>query len=339
MNKTWRVGVVAPCSAVPALEFSVGEKHLRELGFDLKVHPQVMERHFTYAGTDASRAAAFYEYAMDPNLDIIWSARGGYGATRLLRHLDRLTAERGKPKPGKLLIGYSDMTVLNEYCRHQWGWSTLHCPMPAAANFTRMSDSEWHNILALVRGQWLDYPATDAPLQPLANAATQTIRAELVGGNLSLWAAMTGTKHAPTPAKGRILFLEDIDEAFYRLDRMMTQIRDAGLLDGAVAILLGDFTNCKDESNTSLAPCQGEALQKALADPYNSPRIPLRKTHSYEEGIEEIFTTLARDMNIPLYQGLKVGHGPNFHPLPLGATYELSPDHRLKLTSWSWTQK
>jgi muramoyltetrapeptide carboxypeptidase LdcA involved in peptidoglycan recycling len=241
--------------------------------------------------------------------------------------------------PGrKLLIGYSDVTVLHEYVRQEWGWETLHCPMPAAANFTRMSETEWGNIIALVRGEFVDYPVTDEALQPLANAPGKSIRGELVGGNLSLWAALVGTKHPPTAAKGRILFLEDTDEAFYRLDRMMTQVRDAGLLDGAAAIVLGDFTNCKDDVSTCLAPCSGEELQKALEDPYKAARMPLRKTHSYEEGIEHVFTSIAREMGAPLYQGAKVGHGPNFHPLPLGAIYEISSDHRLKLIEWSWAK-
>lgn len=338
MTKPLRVGIVAPCSTVPAVEFAVGEQHLRSLGFDVRTHPQVKEHHFTFAGTDASRAGAFFEYASDPNLDIVWSARGGYGASRLTPILDRLTAERGKPKK-KLLIGYSDVTVLHEYVRQAWGWDTLHCPMPAASNFTTMSDSEWTSILSLVRGQFTEYPATDTPLIPLANAATKPIRAELVGGNLALWAALVGTKHPPTPANGRILFLEDIDEAFYRLDRMITQVRNAGLLDGAAAIVLGDFTHCKDDVSTCLAPCEADALAAALKDPSKAPRIPLRKTHTYEEGIDHVFTSVARDLGIPLYHGAKVGHGPNFHPLPLGATYELTADHRLKLVSWDWTKK
>ncbi|HZZ44742.1 MAG TPA: LD-carboxypeptidase [Tepidisphaeraceae bacterium] len=337
MTKSLRVGIIAPCSTVPALEFSVGEQHLRSHGFDVRTHPQVLEHHFTFAGTDASRAAAFFDYASDPSLDILWSARGGYGASRLVRYLDQLTAQRGKP-PHKLLIGYSDITVLHEYTRQVWGWSTLHSPMPAAADFTRLRESEWQNILSLARGQFVDYPATDAPLQPLANPSTKPIRAELIGGNLSLWAALVGTSHGPTPAKGRILFLEDVDEAFYRLDRMITQVREGGLLDGAAAIVLGDMTHCKDDVSTCLAPCTGDALQTALDDPSKAPRIPLRKIHSYEEGIDHVFTSLAREMNIPLYQGLRVGHGPNFHPLPLGATYELSPDHRLKLLNWDWTK-
>src|SRR5205085_11543250 len=133
-----------------------------------------------------------------------------------------------------------------------------------------------------VRGQHVDYPATDSPLQPLANPVTKPTRAQLVGGNLALWTALVGTKHGPTPARGRILFLEDIDEAFYRLDRMITQGRNAGLLDGAAAIVLGDFTNCKDDVSTRLAPCEGDALAKALDDPSKAPRLPLRKTHSYD---------------------------------------------------------
>src|SRR4051812_8625042 len=120
MSRRMNVGIMAPSSVVPAMEFEEGTNFLRESGFNLRVHDQVMRQHFTFAGNDEDRAGALFEYAMDPQIDIVWCARGGYGATRLLPILDRLTAEKGKPAT-KLLIGYSDITVLHEYARREWG--------------------------------------------------------------------------------------------------------------------------------------------------------------------------------------------------------------------------
>src|SRR5206468_1215154 len=108
MAKSLTVGIVAPCSVVPLVEFGAGAEHLRSLGFDVRVHDQVRHHHFTFAGTDEARAGAFFEYASDPAIDVVWSARGGYGASRLVPILARLTREKGKPGK-KLVVGSSDM--------------------------------------------------------------------------------------------------------------------------------------------------------------------------------------------------------------------------------------
>src|SRR5436190_10140741 len=115
-----RVGVVAASSVVPSLEFELGIEHLRSLGYDVTVHPDVLAQHFTFAGTDEQRATALFEFGRDSRFDVVWSARGGYGAGRLLPLLDELTAKHGPPAAGKLLVGYSDVTVLHEYVRTHW---------------------------------------------------------------------------------------------------------------------------------------------------------------------------------------------------------------------------
>jgi len=337
MAKLPTVGIVAPCSVVPQVELQAGVDYLRSLGFDVRVHDQVKEHHFTFAGTDESRVRSFFEYATDPSIDIVWSARGGYGASRMVPLLDQLTREKGKPKK-KLLIGYSDVTVLHEYTRQRWGWSTLHAPMPAGSSFPTLKESEWSNLLALVRGQKIDYPATDSAVTFLANKPAKPIQAPLIGGNLTLWNCLVGTKLPPTPAKNKILFLEDIGEQLYRIDRMMVQLSHSGALDGATAIVLGDFTDCNDEDSKCLKPCEGDALKQALANPDGAEKISLRKTYSLEEGINEIFLPLAKQYGFALGKGLKVGHGPHYHPLPLGAEYELGVDGRLKLVNWDWAK-
>jgi muramoyltetrapeptide carboxypeptidase len=335
MAKSISVGIIAPCSVVPQVELQAGVDHLKSLGFAVRVHPHVKEHHFTFAGSDESRAGAFYEFAADPSIDILWSARGGYGAARLVPLLDELTKKNGKP-PKKLLIGYSDVTILHEYTRQRWNWSTLHAPMPAGSSFPTLAETEWKNLLALVHRQQTDYPATESPVTFLANKPSKPIRAKLVGGNLTLWNCLVGTQLPPTPGKGRILFFEDIGEQLYRIDRMMTQLAQSGALDGTAAIVLGDFTDCNDEDSKCLKPVQGDALKTALANPEAAEKISLRKTYTLEEGINEIFLPLARQYRFALAKGLKVGHGPHYHPLPLGAEYELALDGKLKLIAWDW---
>src|SRR5207248_10154220 len=160
---------------------------------------------------------------------------------------DELTAKQGKPGK-KLLVGYSDVTVLHEYVRTRWGWSTLHAPMPAASNFAKLDADEWRAIVDYIGKKHAAPPWERKPLTWMTAAPKSTLRAELIGGNLSLWASLIGTPYAQS-GRGKIIFLEDVDEAFYRIDRMMTQLAQAGALDGAAAIVLGDFSNCNDENN------------------------------------------------------------------------------------------
>src|SRR3954470_13248387 len=189
MIKQMRIGIVAASSVVPRAELELGVAHLRDNGLDVRVHGDVLEQHFTFAGTDERRATSLFEFAHDPSLDVVWMARGGYGATRILPMLDELTARRGIP-PRKLLVGYSDVTALHEYVRTRWGWATLHAPMPAALSFSRLPAHEWDAILACVRGEPASFGWGLTTLTFLTAPPAAPIEAELVGGNLSLWTAV-----------------------------------------------------------------------------------------------------------------------------------------------------
>ena len=310
-----RIGVVAASSVVPRLELEAGVERLRGEGFDVRVDPRCFEQHFTYAGGDAARAQSFWEASIDPSIDVLWMARGGYGATRLLPELERLTVERGEPMPRKLLVGYSDVTALHEFVRRRWRWTTLHAPMPAEANFGQYPPAHWRGLLDLVRGKHPGAIWGERPLTWLTKPSD--VSAELIGGNLSLWAAMTGTPYPPAAARGRIVFFEDIGEKFYRIDRMVTQIRQAGLLDGAAAMVLGDFTNCDDDA------------VKIVRGP-GQTKVPLRPQYDWARAVAEIFGGLG----VSVATGLPVGHGPNFAPLPLGAVFEITGDGTFNLKGW-----
>lgn len=321
-TKPIRVGIFAASSCVPAVEFKAGIEHLRKNGFEPVIAPQVSTQKFIFPGSDEERAQALYDFAADPSIEILWAARGGYGAGRLLPILDRLTKEKGVPKK-KLIIGYSDVTVLHEFARLRWGWHTLHAPMPAASDFYKLDPGDWKSIVDFAKGKPTAPPWEQTTLQWMTAPPKQTIQAELIGGNLSLWAALVGTRWAQK-GKGKIIFLEDVDEPFYRIDRMMMQIDQAGGFDGAAAIVMGDFTNCKDENNTCRVAFESEE------------RKPLRKTFELDEALNEIFGTVAKHTGVPIARGLPVGHGPHYAALPLGARYELSPAGKLKLRDWAW---
>ena len=322
-QRNMRVGIFAASSAVPMFEFERGVQHLRASGFEPVVHEQVSSQHFTFAGRDEERAAAIYAYAMDPTIPVLWAARGGYGAGRLLPLLDELTARNGVPPQRKLLVGYSDVTMLHEFVRQRWGWSALHAPMPAELTFPTLDATEFDSIVGYVRGQRADAPWAHTTLSWLTSAPTSTIHGDMIGGNLSLWQTLAGTPWQPAAA-GKILFFEDLGEPFYRIDRMVTHLVQSGMLHGAAAIVLGDFCRCKDEDNQCWANAQG------------TEKKSLRRTYSEREGFDEIFGTVGRRLGIPIAFGLPVGHGPHFAPLPLGARYELHTDGHLTLQNWDW---
>jgi muramoyltetrapeptide carboxypeptidase len=318
-----RVGVVAPSSAVGQVELANGAAHLRAAGFEVVVHPQCAGLHYTFAGADADRARAFFDFAMDSSIDVVWAAGGGFGATRMLPLLDDLCQELGNPR-SKLLVGYSDITAMHEYVRSRWNWSSLHFPMPSAGSFCAIEPGHFQAAVELVNGRKPVDPWNGRPVGFLANAPAGPIRGVMVGGNLSLYAALSGTPYAPIAAPGRIIFLEDIDEAPYRIDRMATQLLQSGLFHGSIAIVLGDFTNCRDEPAQVLSPDGSGA------------KVPLRPRIDVAQAMRETFGSIGERLGIPVAMGLPVGHGPNFAPLPLGAEYTLTPAGTLHLERWNW---
>ena len=307
-----RIGVVATSSPCGPVELKKGVARFEAAGFKPKVHPYTLDRWFVLGGTDEHRASSFLEYAFDDSVDVIWSARGGYGASRVAAELAAATKVRGKPKP-KLLVGYSDVTFLHEYVRQAWGWKTLHAPMVTAG--PGATKEEWDAAFAIVRGEKPALPYEKPLLTWLANRPSSDIVGDVIGGNLSLWTSLAGTPWQPS-AKGKILFLEDIGEKIYRLDRYAVQLEQAGMFEGAAAIVLGDYTDCDDEAPT-------------VAGDDGVFRVPMRPTVSLADGLDEIFGRVARKYGIPLAVGLPVGHGPGYWPLRLGERHKLTTDGAL----------
>ncbi len=321
-----RVGVFTPASPIGPVELEMGVEVLERAGFAVRVHEQAVAQDFIFAGTDAQRVGAMWDLATatgEDEVDVVWCARGGYGCTHLLPLLDALTKQHGPP-PKKLLVGYSDVTVLHHYVRTRWGWETLHANMPASASFVSM-DSEQ-------RGATLTYVKTgvpthkgrtfgDAKLEFFANAPSSPIEAEVIGGNLATWNYLTGTPYAPTPEElaGKLLFFEDIGEGFYKMDAYFTQLDQAGGFDGIAGIVLGGFHDCTDEKSIRLAH------QPTREHPKPST-APLRQTFNEREAMQRITVPIAEKHGFPVAWKLPVSHGPDFWPLSLGPMHRLGQD-------------
>jgi muramoyltetrapeptide carboxypeptidase len=330
------IGIVAPSSGVPQVELRLGVQKLKEAGFKLKVHPQCKRRHLYLAGTDEERAQAIMDYALDPSIDVIWCARGGYGAARLLPLLDELSKERVIP-PGKLLVGYSDTTALFEYVSKRWNWSVLHAPMPGLRSFFKFEPKEWESLLGFINKSPLERPWGRLKLKRQGGTKVQSaIEAELTGGNLAVWSSLAGSPYF-SGAEERILFFEDVTEYPYRIDRMLNQIDQAGGFRGARAIILGDFLDCRDSVPQALKkmPKKG-LLDPALKNPKPRDLEPLRKALDEKKVLSLLFGQIAEKYQIPLFTGFPAGHGPGHAALPVGARYHLSSSGELRLTHWNW---
>lgn len=331
------IGIIAPSSRVPQVELQLGVERIQREGFEVKVHSQCKKRHLFFAGTDEERALAFYEFAEDPEISVLWCARGGHGSIRLLTLLESLTRQNGVPAK-KLLIGYSDSTALMEFVRQTWGWSVLHGPMPSMRKFNLLPKKDWDALAGWIRRESPAAPWAQTRLKFWTPPPTKPIRAPLIGGNMTVWDCLTGTFYEPDP-KGSFLFFEEVDENLYRIDRILHHLNLAGRLDGIRGIILGNFLNCRDAAPLVLkAKPEKRNLHRVLSDPRPKELQPLRTLLSEKKGLKEIFSEIGRIHKIPVAFGLPVGHGPGVSPLPLGAEYVLNPDGILELADWNWSK-
>jgi muramoyltetrapeptide carboxypeptidase len=323
-----RIGIVATSSVIPKSEFEAGLAFLKQEGFQIEVHESVLGEYYFYPASDEDRARALIEYSSRPDLDVIWCGRGGYGATHLIPYLDRWKKSlRGKKPLKKTLLGFSDITALLEWYRTELGWETIHAPMPSLRTFPVLNPAEWKAIKNLLR-----FSLKLEPAKPFAHSLKpvylpKSFKAEtapIVGGNLSVWNALLGTPHQGS-VRGKFLFLEEIQENLARINRMTHHLEQAGGLKGCKGIILGDFMDCKDSVPLFLSrgPKENESRELFLRSPPKDAMSPLRNTIPPEDGLNFIFQSLGKRLELPVFSGLPVGHGPHFFPLYLGKKHEL----------------
>ena len=211
------------------------------LGYKVIIADSCREEYGYLSGTDESRARGLNQMFRDDRVDAVVCMRGGYGVARMLDGVD-FDAIRANPK---ILLGYSDITALHTAIHEKAGLVTIHGPMP---------DRAWMEFNDFTRESMLRALTSTEPLGLLSNPQDmepQCVvpgRCEglLVGGNLTLIASACGTPYA-LDTEGKVLLLEDVGEYIYRLDSMLTQVRQAGLFEKCVGVVLGGFTNCTEE--------------------------------------------------------------------------------------------
>lgn len=283
------LGIIAPASSTcEHREVELGKRILEDLGFRVVVAPAALNKYRYLAGTDTDRLSSLIDMFLDPGVDGLLCLRGGYGSMKLLPLIDYQIL-RNHPK---ILVGYSDITALQLAIWKYTGLVTFSGPM-LVSDFGR--EAEEYTINHFYRA--ITSPVALGVIPPAPGIKRDVIRpgrarGRLLGGNLTLIAATLGTPYE-IDTRGAILFLEDVDEQPYRVDRMLQQLRLAGKFNSVAGVVFGEFVRCeanKEEDSFSLI----EVLKEAM-----------------------------KDTHVPCFYGLATGHGINKATLPLGVMAEM----------------
>ena len=290
------VGLVAPSSAASARAISTAVFHLEGMGLVPRVGKHVYDSHGYLAGTDQNRAADLNTMFTDPEVRAIFAVRGGWGGARLLPLLDWKVI-RANPK---LLIGYSDITALHLAIAARAGFPTIHSPNAGGRWDKQSWDSLWRLAFTgemPVLGGIEDEPVGVAGPQG-RSIRGGIARGRLLGGNLTVLTTLMGTGWLPD-FKGAVLFLEDVGEAEYRVDRMLQQLALAGVLGNASGVVFGRCSSCSTSDADYAVFTMDQVLYQHLGS-----------------------------LGIPAFVGANIGHLRNQLSLPHGARVEIDGDAR-----------
>ena len=288
------VGLIEPAGFTDdAFDLQLVIDTVRAMGFVPKPAPHLAARYGYLAGKDEARAADVNAMFADKDVRGIFAVRGGWGAARILPHLN-WDVIRANPK---LLTGFSDITALHMAIAAKAGFTTIHGPN-AASSWGDLSLQSFRAVA--VNGATPTYqtpPGTEDRLVQ-RNGRVRTLRAgkasgRLLGGNLTVLTALMGTPYLPS-FDGAILFLEDVDEAEYRIDRMLTQLALGGVLRRVAGVVFGFCTDCRARGPSLGGFTLSEVLQQHL-----------------------------EPLGVPAFQGALIGHIPNQYSIPQGVRAEM----------------
>jgi len=290
-----RLAVVAPASPFKPEDFEAGIAELRELGFVPVYDETVFAKDVPgyIAGSAEIRASAIRGALQDPSIDGIIGVRGGYGSAQVLPLLDAEEARRAC----KAFIGYSDLTIILNYLTIQCGLVSFHGPM--------LGDTFGHGGSRYDRASFLNAVSRAEPMGELSPPGLEvvhggTAKGVLLGGTVTQLLATMGTKFAFDPPEGYVLFFEEVGERPYRLDRMVTQLRQSGLLLRASAIVIGELNGC-DEPGGALTG-------------------------------RDVMAQVLKDFPGPIVAGFPSGHTKDrVYTLPLGVACRVVADSRPRL--------
>ena len=277
-----RIRIVSPAGKIQTEKVMPSVELLQKEGFEVLTGKHLTDTHFQFAGTDENRLQDLQEALDDPQCKAIICSRGGYGTIRIADQLDFSTF-RENPK---WVIGFSDITILHTMLQNE-GFCSIHGPMPAYYLKGEKTSESFRQLVKLLAGNIPAYAFESHPLNRSGKAS-----GKLCGGNLSIIYSLLGTTMEPN-TEGKILFIEDLSEYLYHLDRMMHSLKYSGKLKNLKALLVGSFTKMKDND------------------------LPFGKS------VEEIIMEAVEPYHYPVFFNCPSGHIDENMPLVFGQQYEL----------------
>jgi len=278
------IGIVCPSGFMPVEKASECIRVLNEeWGFRTKVGKTLGNEFNYFSGTDEERLNDFQQMLDDEEVKAILCARGGYGLSRII---DQIDFKKFKKNP-KWIIGYSDITILHSHLYTNYYVSSIHAPMAAAFNDAGDTNRFVQSLRHSLEGKKIKYPCKPHEFNKKGEAI-----GELVGGNLTLLAHLVGTD-SDIKTRGRILFLEDVGEYFYNIDRMMYQLKRSGKLSKLAGLIVGGFTDNKDTER------------------------------AFGQTAYEIIRDVVKEYNYPVCYAFPVSHGKENYALKIGVGYKL----------------
>ena len=270
-----KIGIAAPARMVTREEMAFGIQWLKDMGFVPVYDDRLFNQYYIFSGDDDTRAGVFQEYIDNENIDAIWIARGGYGSIRIIDKLD-FTNFLQHPK---WIIGFSDGTVLHGKLS-RLGVPSLHAAMPFY--FANKTPKAKQSLFDALTGKPLQYEIPSNPLNRLGK-----MEGKIVGGNLSVLMGLNGSNIFPE-MDGKILFIEEVDEYIYHIDRMMRGLKRAGKLANLKGLIVGGLTQIHDN------------------------------THPFGQTAEEVIAEAVLEYDYPVCFGFPAGHFDDNRPLLFG---------------------
>ena len=280
------IGIVCPAGYMPYTRAQTCINALQDWGFTVKVGRTLSNQFHYFSGTDKERLTDLQNMLDDKEVKAILCGRGGYGVSRII---DDLNFKQFKKNP-KWIMGYSDITVLHAHLYAKYKIASLHSPMAAAFNDGGAENEFVQSILEAITGKASDYSSASHALNKIGKT-----KGELAGGNLSLLTHLIGSRDEMN-TKNKILFLEDVGEYLYNVDRMLLQLKRAGKLDKLAGLIIGGFTEMKDTT------------------------IP------FGQEVYEIIYNQVKDYDYPVCFDFPVSHTDRNYALKIGVTHSLNVD-------------
>lgn len=285
LEKGDTIGIVAPAGFMPIEKMQTCIETLDSWGYNIRLGETTHSSSQNYfSGTDEERLKDLQQMLDDRNIKAVLCARGGYGVSRII---DGLSFKRFRKHP-KWIIGFSDITVLHSHIFSNYRIASLHAPMAAAFNDGEFNNPYIHSLKDAMEGKPAHYECPAHVFNKNGEA-----RGQLVGGNLSLLAHLTGTE-SDIRTKNKILFLEDVGEYLYNVDRLLLQLKRSGKLDKLAGLIIGGFTDNKDTERP------------------------------FGKSVYDIIYEQVSDFDFPICYGFPVSHEKENYALKIGGKYKLS---------------